>query len=336
MNSQIDPKQTQAAAKWKHDRPLISCRFHPDGEYAFTTSEDQTIQRWQLATGEKIQFTAHDSWVRGLTFVDGGQTLVSGGYDGRLVWWPALAEKPEPIRRIDAHAGWIRSLTTSPDGQLIASGGNDNVVRLWNAADGTLVREFAGHAGNVYSTLFHPSGEWVLSGDILGDVRQWETATGKLVRQFDAKDLHTYNGGQAVHFGGVRCLAVSHDGKYLACGGLHNAPNPLGAVHEPLVMLFDWEKGEKVRSQVTSEKLKGVAWQIMFHPTGFLVAASGGSSGGYLLFWQPEQDNEVFKLKLPHLARDLDLHPDGMPICTCHYDGQIQISSMAPQGETKT
>ena len=61
-------------------------------------------------------------------------------------------------------------------------------------------------------------------------------ATGAVVRKFDAGPLHTYEAGQAVHFGGVRTMGFNRDAKLLACGGLHKATNPLGAVHEPLVM----------------------------------------------------------------------------------------------------
>ena len=40
----------------------------------------------------------------------------------------------------------------------LATGGNDNMVRLWNLADGKLVRELPGHERHVYSVSFHPTG----------------------------------------------------------------------------------------------------------------------------------------------------------------------------------
>ena len=118
---------------------------------------------------------------------------------------------------------------------LAATGGNDNMVRIWNLADGKLVRELPGHERHVYSVLFHPSGQFLLSGDLMGVLNQWEVATGKLVRTFDAKPLHTYEGGQQVDYGGVRSIAISPDGKYLAAGGLYKGTNPLGAVNENAV-----------------------------------------------------------------------------------------------------
>ncbi|MFQ5732145.1 MAG: WD40 repeat domain-containing protein [Planctomycetaceae bacterium] len=326
-----DPKQTHVALTWKHSSPLISCRFDPSGKFLFTSAEDRTVQRWEMPSGKKTLFPAmHDSWVRGLAFVDGGKSLVTGGFDGQLMWWPALAEKPQPTRKIQAHNGWVRYLDVSPDGTLLASCGNDNLVKLWNAADGKAVKSLAGHKSNVYSVLFHPDGKHLLSGDLDGDVKLWEIAAGKAVRTFDAKALHTYNGGQQVHYGGVRSMSLSPDKKYLACSGLYKATNPLGAVNEPIVLLFDWKTGKKVHSFVT-KGVRGIAWRTIFHPDGYLVTGSGGSGGGYLIFWKPGSNSDFHKLKLPNTARDMDLHKDGVQIATIHYDRQVRISRMAPK-----
>src|SRR5262245_17790247 len=58
------------------------------------------------------------------------QIGVSGGYDGRLVWWDL--EKRTQVRSIEAHAKWIRKVIASPDGKLIASVADDMVCRLWD------------------------------------------------------------------------------------------------------------------------------------------------------------------------------------------------------------
>lgn len=322
-----DPKLTHVANQWKHSSPFCCCRFDPKGRFVFAGAEDCSVQRFSVADGKKVSFNAHDSWVRSIVFSADGETVITGGYEGRLIWWPTAAEKPAPIRTVEAHQGWVRTVSVSPDGVLLATGGNDNLVKLWNLADGKLVRELSGHGSRVYSTLFHPSGEFLLSGELNGLVKQWEVKTGKMVREFDAKTLHSYNKGQQVHYGGVRSLAISPDGKYLACSGLHKATNPLGAVNEPLVELFEWESGKKKQSHIAAG-VRGVAWRILYHPDSYLVCASGGSGGGFLLFWKPEQNKEFFKLKLPDTARDLDLHPDGLQLATAHYDRSIRISRM--------
>ncbi len=324
----FDPKLAHVTFQWPHTSPLLCCRFDPTGRFVFAGCEDNTIQRWDLKTAAKTSLVGHESWVNALCFSPDGKTLISAGCDGRLIWWPADAEKPEPERKLDAHTGWVRSASITADGKLLASGGNDRMVKLWNAADGALVREFSGHESHVYTTLFHTDGATILSGDLKGQVRQWESATGKLVRTFDAKALYSYNGGQQVDFGGVRSLAVSADGKYLACGGLFNASNPLGAVHDPLVLLFEWESQKLVQSHIVGD-LKGAAWRSLFHRNGLLMAVCGGSTGGHLVFWQPDKNTELFKFALPSLARDGDLHADGLQVATAHYDRHLRITRLA-------
>lgn len=326
----VDPAHSHVSVEWKHESPLICCRFEPQAEYVFASAEDNTVQRWDLASGQKVALVAHDSWVRGIAFSADGEIVVTAGCDGRLIWWQARAEKPAPIRTLDAHQGWIRSISTSPDGQWLASGGNDNVLKLWDISDGKLLRQFTGHTCHVYSTWFHPAGEFVLSGDLKGEVRQWNVTDGSCVRTFDAKALHSYNGGQQVDFGGVRSMAVAPDGRHFACSGLHKATNPLGAVHEPITLLFDWDSQKLVQSYI-AEGIKGVAWRVLFHADGYLIGVSGGSSGGFLLFWKPDQKKEFHRFKLPNLARDLDLHPDGLQLATAHYDSHLRITKMSPK-----
>lgn len=323
-----DPTQAHVAIDWEHTSPLVSCRFDPKGRYVFAGAEDSTVQRWTLVSGAKTALVGHESWVRSIAFSLDGETTITGGYDGRLSWWPTAADAPAPTRSLPtAHAGWIRMVAVSPDGQFIATGGNDNAVRLWKMDDGQLVREFLGHASHVYSVLFHPTGQFLMSGDLAGQVHQWDVSSGTLVRKLDAGPLHTYEGGQAVHFGGVRTMAFSRDARLLACGGLHKATNPLGAVHEPLVVVFDWDAGTVVRSQVTAD-YAGVAWRVLYHPDGYLMGVAGGGGGGVLWFWKPDEEKAYFKFGLPNLARDGDLHPDGVQVATAHYDKHLRISRL--------
>jgi WD40 repeat protein len=323
-----DIQQAHVAAQWAYDSPLVTCRFDPRGRFVFSSAEDNKIQRWDLATGNKVVLAAHDSWVFSLAALADGETLLSGGGDGKLIWWPAAAEAPTPTRIVDAHQGWVRAMAVSPSGQQLATGGNDRVVRIWNLADGAKTQELPGHEVPVYSLLWHPSGQSLVSGDLRGNVKQWDLATNSLARSFDAKPLHSYNGGQQVDFGGVRSLALSPDGKHLACAGLHKAENPLGAVLEPLVLVFEWESQKLVRQQI-AEGLKGPLWRVQYLSDGTLVGVLGGSSGGFLIFWKADQDKDIHRFQLPNLARDMDLHADGLQIATTHADRHLRISKLA-------
>lgn len=326
----LDPKQAHVVAQWKHDRPLNACRFDALGRFVFCGSEDAVVERFKLADGARtILSGGHETWVRALAVSKDGAQVVSGGCDGKIAWWDAAADQPAPLRTIQAHQGWIRSLDVSPDGTLLASAGNDNFVRLWKIADGTLVHELAGHPRHVYSVAFHPNGTSLFSGDLIGGLKRWDVASGKETHAFDAKPLHTYEGGQKVDFGGIRSIAASPDGKWLAAAGLYKATNPLGAVHEPLVLLFDCETQKLEKQQIAEGITQGVLWRLRWLGDGSLMGVSGGGSGGFLIFWKPDAEKDFHRFKLPNLARDMDLHPDGLQVATAHYDNHVRITRLA-------
>jgi WD40 repeat protein len=324
-----DPSQTHLSLELEPKAPQIACRFDPTGRYAFAAAEDRTIGRWELATKQFASFAGHDGWVLALGFSPDGATLLSGGSDGNLFWWPAAGtETPATIRRVETGHGWVRSIAVSPDGQTVVTCGNDRMVRLWSMADGTPLTALPGHERPVYRAVFTPDGKTLLSADLKGVVIQWDVRPGKEARRFDASKLYSYNGGQQVDYGGVRDLSLSRDGRFLACCGLIEGSNPLGAVNNPAVVLLDWQEGKELLLQRPKEDIKGVAWGVRFHPDGFLVAASGGTGGGFLLFWKPDAVNEFHKLGLPNTARGLDLHPDGVRVAVAHHDGKLRIYAM--------
>jgi hypothetical protein len=169
----VDPAKTRKTAEYKHSRPLTACYWEPKGRYLFFGAEDNLIHRYDVAAKTALPLAAHDSWVRAFAATPDGETLLSGGYDGRLVWWPATADKPAPQRVVDAHAGWVRALAVSPSGLRVATCGNDRLVKEWDIATGTLVRTLAGHASHVYNVCYGKDDGALYSCDHRGVVMAW-------------------------------------------------------------------------------------------------------------------------------------------------------------------
>jgi WD40 repeat protein len=327
----MDMTKTHVAHDLVHDSPLLSCRFDPSGKFVFVGAQDYSVWRFEISSGTKTELAA-ESWVRALAFSGDGQTLVTAGYDGRLMWWPVNAEQPTPLRTVEAHHSWIRALAVSPDGALLASVGNDQVVRLWNMADGSPVREMSGHQSYVYNVAFHPDGKQLATGDLMCNLVHWDIDTGKQQRTWQAKSLQKFDKTFVATIGGFRGMTFTPDGKQILCSGITNVTNAFAGVGNPSVVAFDWKAGTQQIEHLSKGKLRGVAWGLAAHSDGTRIAATGGS-GGYLLFWKPDAENEFHQMKLKDVARDLDLCSDGLHLAMAHYNGHVSIGKMEAEAK---
>lgn len=82
-----DPKAAWVANQWAWDRPLVSCRFDPTGEFVFCGSEDRNVERFRLSDGARTVLAGgHQTWVNAFAFVPDGTVVISAGCDGKLTW----------------------------------------------------------------------------------------------------------------------------------------------------------------------------------------------------------------------------------------------------------
>jgi WD40 repeat protein len=323
----VNPTKTHLLKEYKHDSPLLGCRFDPSGQFVFAGAQDNSVVRWHLDSGKKTLLTSHKSWVRALAFAAKEKLLFSGDYAGRILAWPADDEQPKPVRTLEAHRGWVRALAASPDGTMLASCGNDHFVKLWSIPGGELIRELTGHACHVYNVAFHPDGKHLISADLKGVVKVWDVTNGATERELDAKILYKYDPSFLADIGGVRSMALSADGSLLACAGITNVSNAFAGVGNPLVVLFDYKSGKQKQQLRPKTPFQGTAWGVVIHPAGF-IAGVGGGNGGMLWFWKPDNAQDFFNLKLPNNARDLDLHSDGRRLAVAFFDGAVRTYGM--------
>lgn len=308
----------------KHTRPLIGCRFDPSGRYLFVSAEDDSVQRFDLASGAKTAFAGHKSWVRGLAFLapkSAPLTLVTADYHGQLGWWNGDSNAPKLLKTVDAHAGYARAVAVSPDQATVASCGNDQLIKLWTA-DGKPVRTLEGHASHVYNVAFSPDGTRLVSCDLKGVVKDWNLATGKCERDIDAKVLAKYDPGFMADIGGARGMAFKADGAAVAVCGITNVSNAFAGVGNPAVVLIDWASG-KGQLLKLKDAFQGTAWGVVFHPFGGVIAA-GGAGQGRVWFWKGD-DTSVHVLNVASNCRDLALSPDGSRFAVAGANGTAYV-----------
>ncbi|MGH7174154.1 MAG: hypothetical protein ACRELG_28125, partial [Gemmataceae bacterium] len=208
--------------------------FNPDGTQLATGCHDGRVRIFDVAKGSVVRdIQAHitkpqPSAVYCLAWSADGKQLVSGSYDHSLKLWNAADGKLirefkgyEDKKFEKGHRDSVIALAMAPDGKTLASGDWDHSIKIWNVADGNVLRELVNpklkarpapqaHPGVVYKLRYTPDGKRLLS--VGGAPRNrgylaiWNAADGKML----------YGAEQSL--GTLFSLAVSVDGKYLAVG----------------------------------------------------------------------------------------------------------------------
>ena len=324
----VNPQQTKLLQEYKLDRPLTSCHWDPQSRFIFCGAEDFLVHRINPTSGQKISLAAHDSWIRAFGSSVDGETLYSGGYDGRLIYWPASAEKPEPSRTIEAHQGWIRAIAVSPDGKSIATCGNDRMVKVWDPTSGTLVREFSGHTSHVYNLIYSQDSCQLISCDLKGVINAWALDSDAPRTLVTVAQLHGYDTTFRADIGGARSIALRGDGGQIALGGITKVSNAFAGVGEIIVALVNPADGKLDLVLQSKDKTTGTTWGLAWHPDGFWVGLSGGGGGGWLYFWKGDMAEEFFRLKLKNDGRGMSLSPDGKQVAVAHVDNHLRTYSL--------
>lgn len=250
----------------------------------------------------------HQSYVTGIART--GNQVVTGSYDGRLIWWDT--EKREPVRSVVAHEKWIRNVIASPDGKVIVSIADDMLCKVWDAASGNLLHTLVEHKpitphhfpSMLFAVAFSPDGQLIATGDKVGHIAVWDVLSGKKVSELEAPVMYTWDPKQRRHsIGGIRSLAFSADGKLLAAGGVGTIGNIDHLDGPSRIEIFDWATKQRVH-EISDTKFKGLVEGISYPREGAWLVSLGGDNGGFASFYDSQTGKVVHQEKMPmHVHR---------------------------------
>lgn len=191
----------------KHDSPVQSVAFSPDGALLASGSWDSTIRLWQVADGTPLRtLTGHGDGVLDLAFSPDGSMLASGSFDGAVRVWRAadgtLLYTFKPMESV------VEGVAFSPDGSMLALASWDGWVQVWSVGDWRCLRVIKSESPGIHDLAFSPDGTILAAGDSWYRLQWWWVADGTLLRDV---------GG---HENTVESVAFSPDGEIMASGSL--------------------------------------------------------------------------------------------------------------------
>jgi WD40 repeat protein len=220
---------------------VLGLAASPDGARLYAACMDGQLFEVDTANGGAVAFAGkHVSFASGCVALPDGNTVISAGYDGCLLWHDTATKRP--FRRLKAHDFWSWQITLSPGGRHVASvtgqylaGGEkyepapatEPTVKVFDTASGDLVREFT-HLPPVLSVAFSPDGNHLAAANMMGEVRVWELAEGKQTGQFTSPDFTSWGIIKSPHYcGGIYGMIFAPDGESLLCCGMGPMGDPM-------------------------------------------------------------------------------------------------------------
>ena len=278
-----------------HGNDVYAVAFSSDGHTVASSSADNTVLLWDIATGKVItRLSGHNKPVYCIAFSPGARTLASGSADGAILIWDIAGGKTIAslsatnssfIGRTEA----VLSLAFSPDGQRLASALGDSTVRLWDIATGKIFASMQ-HREEVRGVAFSPDGGTVVSGSADNTVRLWSAIDGKHVATLsghqsevssvafspDGRMLVTGSKDSTVRLwdvgtGKATALFSGHQGEVFSVAFATDGRTVASGAKDSTVRLWDVESG---KPSLTISGHKGPVFGVAFAPDGHALASA--------------------------------------------------------------
>jgi WD40 repeat protein len=275
---------------------VLGLAASPDGARLYAACMDGKIFQVDVASGETAALdAAHASFASGCVVLPDGKTLISGGYDGWLLWHDL--ETGRSFRRLKAHEFWSWQLAVSLDGAQVATvtgqylvGGEkyepapatEATVKIYDTKSGDLVREFT-HLPPVLSVTFSPDGQHVAAANMMGEVRVWEVDAGTQTAQFTSPDFTSWGIIKSPHYlGGIYGLAFAPDGSSLLCCGMGPMNDPMAGNGKMTWQRWAWrETPPRMLEQIhDGEHGSGLMETLAHSPDGSAFLMAGRQAQG--------------------------------------------------------
>ncbi len=301
------------------------------------------VQVYDVDSGlEIMSLGGHKDLIQSVRYSPDGRYLAAGSYQIVTVW---RAPSGNVVKTLAGHSGAILALAIAPDGLTAYSGGQDKTIRVWNLAEGRLLRTLSGPTP-VTSLAIAVGGMTLFSGAPDGTIRWLDSADGRerlLLRGHNAAvtDLAVL----ASSAGAVRFASASEDGTARIWSVTPPATSPLvlsghkGAVRalalvpdggtivtggdDGTVRLWGVKDG-KERGAALATGHAGPILALAMSPDGKTILTGSADKTARLI---ARSDGKIIRALTGHNGpvRSVAFSPDGAQIATADAKGGLKV-----------
>jgi WD40 repeat protein/tRNA A-37 threonylcarbamoyl transferase component Bud32 len=167
----LDAEQFQRRLFVRGDFPSGVAFSSDDQVLAIPAEKLGAMRLWDVAINRELAVLDCPRASSAVMFSRDGRYLIASNDDAIRIWTPWATDEKLTL---SGHLGGIPGLAASPTGALLASAGKDRSVRIWDAAQGRLVRTIHGFHGPVQAVAFANDERRIITAEFSGELRIWD------------------------------------------------------------------------------------------------------------------------------------------------------------------